>query len=274
MISTIRFELHRVFNLRNIILFFIQIFASLYFSCEYKSAFPIDNGFGAVIRTFTIFGTYIMSLMGFLTFPDTSTTGLFFNAREKLTKTTDSFTGFNLVSRLRGIMGWGCHPLFKIGSFIKTIVSRLFLLDLYFLAFFVVTYGGAGIFGIAFTYEERLVLFNFVMVSIGLLNLYYGAGLVLFVLNKYKGIPLRKKKIEKIEVIIPDQLKRNNILFILMNKDKQEKILQGLIQGDRHVLDRDSHLIMPGEVRPPFLSIMPAVKIKLTKIKCCRILRY
>ncbi len=250
MLSTIRFELHRIFSLRTIILFFIQIAASLFFAWEYKRAFPIESGFCTFLRTFTIFGTYIMILMGFLTFPDASTNRLFFNDREKLTKTTDSYTGFNIFSRLRGIMGWGCHPLInKKSFFIKTIVSRLLLLDFYFLAFFVVTYGGAGIFGIAFTYEERLVLFDFVVFVIVLLNFFYAAGLVLYIINKYKGIPLRKKKIEKIEVIIPDQLKRNNILFILMNKYKQGKIIQGLLQGNRHVLDRDSHLIMPGEVR-------------------------
>ncbi len=248
MLSTLRIEFHRIFNMRTTILFFSQIAASLYFSCEYNSAFPIDNGFGTFFRTFTIFGTYIMTLMGFLTFTDASTTRLFFNDREKLTKPTNSSTGFYLVSRLRGIMGWGCHPLFKIGYFIKTIVSRLFLLDFYFISFFVVTYGGARIFGVAFTSQERLVLFDFVVFVIVLLNFFYVAGLVLYVLNKYKGFPIRKKKIETIEVIIPDQLKRNNILFILMNREKQEKIFQGLIQGNRHVLDRDSHLIMPGEV--------------------------
>ncbi len=248
MLFTIRIEFHRVFNRRNIILFFIQIFSSLYFAWEYKNTFPIESGFGILFRTFTIFGTCIMSLMGFLTFPDASITGLFFNAREKLTKKTNSFTVFNLVSRLRGIMGWGCHPLFKKSFFIKTIISRLLLLDFYFLAFFVVTYGGAGIFGIAFTYEESLVLIDFVVFVIVLLNFFYAAGLVLYIINKYKGIPLRKKNIEKIELIIPDQLKRNNILFILINKDKQEKIFQGLRQGNRYALDKDSHLIMPGEV--------------------------
>ncbi len=152
-------------------------------------------------------------LMGFLTFPDTR---------------------FNVI--------------YKKSFFIKTIISRLFLLDFYFLAFFVVTYGGAGIFGIAFTSEESLVLFDFVMLSIGLLNFFYGAGLVLYLINKYQGIPLRKKKIEKIDLIITDQIKRNHILFILVNKKKQEMIFQALIQGNRNALDKDSHLIMPGEV--------------------------
>ncbi len=214
MLLTIRIEFFRIFNLRNIILFFIQIFASLYFACEYKNTFPIDSGFGTLFRTFTIVGTCIMILMGFLTFPEAS---------------------FN--------------PLFRKSSFIKIIVSRLLLLDIYFLTFFVVTYCGAGIFWIAFTSEERLVLFDFVVFALVLLNVFFGAGLVLYVIDKNKGIPLRKKKIEKIELIIPDQLKKNHILFILVNKEKQEKIFQALRQGDRHALDKDSHLIMPGEVR-------------------------
>ncbi len=272
MLSTIRIEFHRIFNLRNIILFFIQIFASLYFAWEYKNTFPIDNGFGTFFRTFTIFGIYIMILMGFLTFPDASITGLFFNAREKLTNTKNSFTGFYLVSRQRGIMGLGCHPLFKKSFFIKTIISRFLLLDFYFLAFFVVTYGGAGIFGIAFTSEERLVLFDFVVFVIVLLNFFYAAGLVLYIINKYKGIPLRKKKIETIEPIIPDQVKRNNLLYILVNKEKKEKIFQGLIQGNRHALDRDSHLIMPGEVRASLFIDYACREKKIDKDKVLSIL--
>ena len=233
MLSTIRIEFHRVFNLRTIILFFIQIAASLYFAWEYKRAFPIEIGFGTFLRTFTIFSTYIMMLMGFLTFPET---------------------------RFNGI--------YKKSFFIKTIISRLLLLDFYFLAFFVVTYRGAGIFGIDFTSQENLVLFNFVMVSIGLLNFFYGAGMVLFVINKYKGIPLRKKQIETIEPIIPSQLKRKNILFILVNKEKQEKIFQASIQGkNRHALDRDSHLIMPGEVRASLFIDYACRAMKIEKDK-------
>ena len=160
------------------------------------------------------------------------------------------------------------NGIFKIDSFIKTIVSRLLLLDFYFFAFFVVTYGGAGILGIDFTSQENLVLFNFVMVSIGLLNFFYGAGMVLFVIKKYKGIPLRKKQIEKIELIIPSQLKRKNILFILVNKDKQEKIFQASIQGkNRHALDRDSHLIMPGEVRASLFIDYACRAMKIEKDK-------
>jgi len=140
------------------------------------------------------------------------------------------------------------NGIYKRSFFIKTIISRLLLLDSYFLVFFAVTYESAEIFGIEFTSEERLVLFNFVKFSIVLLNFFYAAGLLLYVINKYKGIPLQKKKIEKIEPTILDQIKRNNILFILVNKEKREMIFQGLIKGNRHALDKDSHLIMPGEV--------------------------
>jgi len=213
MLSTIRIEYHRIFNLQNIILFFIQIFASLYFAWEYKCAFPIDSGYGTFIRTFIILGTFIMMVMGFLTFPSADINGLF-----------------------------------KKRYFIRTIFSRLLLLDFYFLLFYGISYGCAIVLGIDFTSEECLVLFDFANLSIVLLNFFYVAGLLLYVINKYKGIPLQKKKIEKIEPTITEQIKRNNILFILVNKEKQEMIFQGLIQGNRHALDKDSHFIMPGEV--------------------------
>jgi hypothetical protein len=214
MLLTLRIEIHRIFNPRNIILFFCQIFASLYFAWEYKSAFPIDSGFGSFIRTFTIFGAFIMMLMGFLTFP------------------------------AEGINGF-----FKKGHFIKTILSRLLVLDIYFLIFYGISYRCARVLGIDFTSEEIRVFFTYMQSSIALLNFFYAAGLGLNGLNKYKESTFRKKKIKTVIPGIPDDLKRNNMLFILVNKEKQQTIFDALRRGDCIAMDRNLHLIMPDEVR-------------------------
>ena len=214
MVLLIRIELKRIFTLRHAFLFFIQVVASLYFAFEYKHAVPIDSGFGTFIRTFTIFGAIIMIVMGFLTFPDVCI---------------------------------GC--LLKKICIIKTIVSRLLVLDVYFFVFYGLTYGCARVSGIDFTSEESRVFLSYVETSIVFLTLFFASGLIVNVLKKYIERYFRNKKIKTRIPIIPNDLKRNNVLFILVNKEKQQTIFDSFRRGDRMALDMNLHLIMPNEVR-------------------------
>ena len=214
MVLPIRIELKQIFNMRHTFLFFIQVVASLYFSFEYKHAVPIDSGFGTFIRTFTIFGAIIMIVMGFITFPDVCI---------------------------------GCF-LKKI-CIIKTIVSRLLVLDVYFFVFYGLTYGCARVSGIFFTSEESRVFLSYVETSIVLLTLFFASGLIVDVVKKYIERYLRNKKIKTRIPDIPVDLKRGNVLFILVNKEIQQTIFDSFRRVDRMALDKNSHLIMPDEVR-------------------------
>ncbi len=227
MISTIRIEFTRIFERKNIIIFFLLITASLFFTLlgiwEYKNffedkrdfitaekskinlylnydqygtagfrvmleppalvvffnrsdfvrnieaiigtseiievynsrkgekAFFVDGRFGDLNQTIAIFGTLIMMMMGFLTFPNR-------------------------------------HIIDFLGKsyFIKTILSRLLLLDIIFSLLFVITYCFAVVWGITFTGIENRIFLYYGMFAILLLDFFYVGGVLIKALFKYK----------------------------------------------------------------------------------------
>ncbi len=116
-----------------------------------QRAFFVDGRFGDLNQLVAIFGTLIMMIMGFLTFPN---------------RYIIDFLGKRY--------------------YIKTIVSRLLILDIFFSLFFVITYSFAAIWGITFSSSENRVFLFYGMLAILLLNFFYVGGVLIKTLFKYK----------------------------------------------------------------------------------------
>jgi len=116
-----------------------------------KKAFSIDGRFGDLNHSITIFGTLIMMIMGFLSFPNK----------------------FHI-------------EYFDKRHYIKTIFARILLLDLFFALLPVIVYGFARGSGITFLPDENRCFMGYGATALLLLDLFYLIGLIIKDLCKYK----------------------------------------------------------------------------------------
>lgn len=124
---------------------------NIYNGRKYKDAFSDDHRFGDLTQTVTVFGTLIMMVLGFLTFPNRHTI-----------------------------------RFFGKGYLVETILSRLLPLNIFFLLLFVFNNVFARLLEVTFTANENGVFAFFALESLLLLNCFFAAGLVLKALFKYK----------------------------------------------------------------------------------------
>jgi energy-coupling factor transporter transmembrane protein EcfT len=116
-----------------------------------EKAFSVENRFGDLNQSITVFGTLIMMMMGFLTFPNRHTI-----------------------------------DFFSKSGFIKTILARLLLVNCFFLFFLFMVYWFVRISGITFTAGENRVFLFYSAAAILILDLFFTAGLFIKALFKYK----------------------------------------------------------------------------------------
>jgi ABC-type transport system involved in multi-copper enzyme maturation permease subunit len=116
-----------------------------------EKAFSVEGRFGDLNQSITVFGTLIMMMMGFLTFPNRHTI-----------------------------------DFFSKSGFIKTILARLLLVNCFFLLFLFMVYWFARILGITFTVGENRVFLFYSAAVILMLDLFFTAGLFIKALFKYK----------------------------------------------------------------------------------------
>lgn len=116
-----------------------------------KDAFSNSGRFGDLAQTVSVFGSLFMMIMGFFTFPNRHITALF--GRD---------------------------------YFLKSTLSRLLLLNFFFMFLFVLNNGFARALGAAFTADENVVFLCFILLSLLLLTCFFTAGLVLKAFFKYK----------------------------------------------------------------------------------------
>jgi len=116
-----------------------------------KDAFSDGGRFGDLAQTVTVFGSLLMMIMGFLTFPNRHTAAFF--GRD---------------------------------YFRKAIFSRLLPLNVFFVLMVVLNNVFARVLGVTFTADENVVFLCFILLSLLLLNCFFTAGLVLKAFFKYK----------------------------------------------------------------------------------------
>lgn len=116
-----------------------------------KKAFSVEGRFGDLNQSITVFGTLIMMIMGFLTFPNRHTI-----------------------------------EFFSKSSFIKTTLARLLLVNLFFLFFLFMVYWFARTLGVTFTAAENRVFIFYSAAAILMLDFFLAAGLFIKILFKCK----------------------------------------------------------------------------------------
>jgi hypothetical protein len=116
-----------------------------------KKAFSIESGFGDLNYSISIFGTLIMMIMGFLSFPNK----------------------FNI-------------EYFPKRNHIKTIFARLLLLDIFFILLLTLVYCFARGSGVAFLPHENWFFIGYGCVVLLLLDIFFFLGLIIKVFSKYK----------------------------------------------------------------------------------------
>ena len=168
-----------------------------------QKAFFVDGRFGDLNQMVAIFGTLIMMIMGFLTFPNR-------------------------------------HIIDFLGKryFIKTMVSRLLILDVFFSLFFCITYGFAVIWGITFSSSENRIFLYYAMFAILLLNFFYVGGVLIKTLFKYKKSAITLLLISWFALIfiIPEagKILRTNDVNQVPSVEKQNlEKLQVLLKAER-----------------------------------------
>lgn len=116
-----------------------------------KKAFSIESGFGDLNQSITIFGTLIMMIMGFLSFPNK----------------------FNI-------------EYFHKRNYIKTIFARILLLDIFFILLLAITYAFARGLGVTFLSHENRFFIGYGGTALLVLDIFFFMGLIIKDLCKYK----------------------------------------------------------------------------------------
>lgn len=124
---------------------------SIYNGRKGKKAFSIESGFGDLNQSITIFGTLIMMIMGFLSFP-------------------------NKVN----------IEYFHKRKYFKTIFARILLLDIFFVLLPAIVYGFARGSGVAFLPAESRLFMGYGVLALLLLDIFFLMGLIIKALCKYK----------------------------------------------------------------------------------------
>lgn len=115
-----------------------------------EKAFSVDGCFGDLNHSITIFGTLIMSIMGFLSFPNK----------------------FHI-------------EYFNKRHYIKTIFARILLLDIFFLLLLAIVYGFARGLGINLLPNENLFFMGYGVSALLLLDIFFLIGLIIKALCNY-----------------------------------------------------------------------------------------
>jgi hypothetical protein len=116
-----------------------------------KKAFSVEGHFGDLNQSITVFGTLIVMIIGFLTFPNRHTV-----------------------------------KFFSKSSFIKIVSARLLLVNSFFLSFFFAVYWFARILGVTFTAGENRVFILYCATAILILDSFFAAGLFIKIFFKDK----------------------------------------------------------------------------------------
>lgn len=124
---------------------------SIYNGRKGKKAFSIDGRFGDLNHSITIFGTLIMMIIGFLSFPNKF-----------------------LIE------------YFTKRHYIKTIFARILLLDIFFVLLMAIVYGFARGSGIAFLPDENRSFMGYGATALLLMDIFFLMGLLIKSLCKYK----------------------------------------------------------------------------------------
>ncbi|HLP45789.1 MAG TPA: hypothetical protein VK469_07585 [Candidatus Kapabacteria bacterium] len=125
---------------------------SLYNERKGKKAFSTDSRFGDLNQSLTIFGTLIMMIMGFLSFPNQ----------------------FHI-------------EYFKNGHYVvKTILVRILLLNIFFVFLLALNYAFARILGITFRPDDNMCFIWYGLSAILLLDISFLSGLLIKAICKYR----------------------------------------------------------------------------------------